>query len=103
MRRQHRVRSYVLGPHSLSRRARRRWQRGQKPKTKSANNVSLHRSLVLYLVHHFSNRFVDLPHFINVGCFTEWERNELFNPSELIAHIFDEWLAAKFRRDIINF
>src|SRR4030095_14992881 len=90
-------------PRYPSRRALGCWRPGQRSTEKSGNAVSFRNSLAFYLLHHFANCFVDLSHVISAWRFAQWEGNELLNPGELFAHIFDQWLAAQLRRDFVNF
>src|SRR6266545_3798286 len=102
MLRQDRARSYAPRPRHLSRRAQKNRRPTPRSTEKSAGGVSFRDGLVLYLLHHFPNRFIHLPHLINAGRLIRRERNQFLNAAKLFAHIFNQRLAAKLGRDFIH-
>src|SRR5882724_10423528 len=96
MRRRDRVRLYALRPQGWSGRGHRCWRRARRPPREWEGGSSLYDCFILYFLHHFSDRFVDFPYFVNAGCLANRERNELPKTSKWFAHIFDQRVAAKF-------
>src|SRR5438067_8732392 len=96
MRRRDRVRLYALRPQCWSERGHRCWRRARIPPRKWKGGASLCDRFILYFLHHFPDRLVYFPHFVNAWCLANWERNELPNASKLFTHIFNQRVAAKF-------
>src|SRR4029453_4714660 len=95
MLRQDRARSCAPGPRHRSRLAQKCRPPAERATEKSIRNTSFRDSFALYLLHHFPNRFIDLPHVLNTGCCPRRERTELLKPGELFTDIFDQRLVAK--------
>src|SRR4029453_5407017 len=95
MLRQDRARSCAPGPRHRSRLAPKWRTPAERATEKSIRSASFRDSFALYLLHHFPNRFIDLPHVLNTGCRAGREKNELLKPGELFTDIFDQRLVAK--------